>query len=305
MKTRPGFTAKHFVLLLFGLFLCACSKAPTPTPALAKAAPPPQLAIQPVKPVGSQTGAGEIPAKSTWEVFIAEFPDSHIEELGLAKLFEQPLRTNTLAGAIFQTNAVFQLASRETNVQLTTAPAAHTGLCSTGSASNLIQRCKQVSGVDFLTFPPLTLENTNAVEFDLHSPMTLELTKGSPGANPRMANVPLGIGVHLRLTGMDGDSVVVGLDADIAQFSGFAAPQESMAAPGQSARFDLALFSATTSLATDEVLLIGGTIFPKIVRHSDRVVYLSDIPIVGGLFVKASSETNYVRTVVMLRRKVN
>jgi len=300
MHLRVKIHRMNRLLAIVFLVSCACTDKPPPTPPPTPAPAPPQLSIRPLTDAPAQTSNLEpAPAKSTWEIDVAEFRDDQIENLGLKHLFEHAPQTNSALEAQLVGNPLVQLARGEPNVTLTIRPGIYLGICSRDVTSNLVQTCSTKPGIDFLTVPPTTLSGTRQSEQAVQNPLMLMLGAPSSGQNPRAAKIATGALFNLRVLGRDGDAAVLDFTDTFQEFKGYA--DVTSKTPVHPV-LDLASLHATAQLAPGETLLLATTPEPRVIYTVDRAVGVSDIPVFGRFFVKTNIETNYIRQMVIVHR---
>jgi type II secretory pathway component GspD/PulD (secretin) len=274
-------------------------------PVMAAAAPPaPNLQLKPVPFLNEVTTSPE----STnviiqWEVLIADFPVDAAERLGFAKLFETIGEKNAVLDAEKNRSELAQIARAHSNVVLNLAAGAYAASCSFEESTNLIDRLQTTAGVDILSQPKLTTRGTNEAILSVSSSMTVVLAaSGKSGSNAFVTtNISVGPTVTVHLVNRSADKVVIETAARLEGFGGY---------EGNNADTPHPIFLVTTmgtraELNTNEVLLLGGPKQMKVTKSVDRVAYLSDIPGIGRLFTKTQVQTNFIRTLVIVRPRVN
>jgi hypothetical protein len=288
--------ASSILLLVFG-----CSDKPVP-PAVATAlTAPPQLLIRRVPRLAlERTHLDGACAKSIWEIRVAEFRESQIENLRLKNLFDQLAQKNS---DHLSEDAFVQLAGRETNITLNIRSAVHPGICSSDTASNLLQALAIAAGVDVLTAPAITLSGSKAGQVRVAESFTVILEAGAPGRNPRAANLTKGFVSDLRVLGSHGEADVLEFDSSLRQFKGYSDPPNSHGKAAAHPILDLAAVRSVAELLPGEMLLLATAPEERVTITEERVPRLSDIPVIGKLFIKRASETNRLRQVIMVRRR--
>jgi hypothetical protein len=261
------------------------------------------MPVPEIKP--GEIGPDHAPGTTAWEIQIAQFNDHQIAELGLKQLFEGPLRTNAAPEAEIQNRAFAGLARSKTNVALEIRSSVYQGICSSETASNLIETLEATAGVDLLTCPPATLFRTNQARVAVQDSLSLVFPPSAGTGNPWVTNVSVGQVIDLRAIGMKGDATIIQLASWIEQFKGYADPPKTGSTNAKAPILDLAVLAVTTRLGPGEALLLGSTIDRSVRRIVERVPYLSDIPVAGRLFTKIHVETNYLRELVIVRPKPN
>ena len=285
-------------LLAFG-----CGRPAVPVIAAA-AAPASQLQIKPVlfrKEVTSSPEATNVIVQ--WEVLVAQCPVDAADRLGFGKLFETIGEKNPVIDGQVAQSELVRVARGHSNVMLNLAAGAYAASCTFEESTNLLDRLHQSAGVDILSQPRLTTRGTNDATMSVLNAMTLVLGITAKGGSNAVltTNLSMGPTVSLHLVDRSKDKIVIEAAARLEEFGGYEPDTAEAVRPNLS----VTTMGTRAELNTNEVLLLGGPKRMNVTQSIDRVAYLSDIPGVGRLFTKRQAHTNFVRTLVIVRPRVN
>ena len=291
---------------LFLAFLCGCAPRNAPTPVVSPAPPVSPIAITPAKFLGNEiTSASLTTNPIVWEVTIVRIPEGKINQLGLQSLFALPSETNSLTAEEIDSSTLTQLARRATNVILITTSSGYAALCSLETASSLIATFTRHADVE-TNAPASLFAHSAGLEARYYSGNVLSVVTGmkvqASGATPMITQLSFGDTLTLRNRISESNAVLLSAVARIEGFSGYADGKSENGVQPHPA-FNLHVYGTRTLLHTNEVLLLGSPTIATIQRSTDRVPRLSDIPFFGQLFVKTRVQTNFFRSLVIIRRK--
>lgn len=290
-------------LASFLLSVAGCSRPPAVPVA---AAPPPPTAPQvQFKPATFRSDAVSAETVSntvvTWESILVQFKVEDVERHGLAKVFEGVGVKNSVIERENARSPLAQLAGANTNISLRLASGPYAARFTFEESTNLIEYFHGAAAVDTMSQPRATTRGTNEVQMQVSNAITLVLDGGnsSDPAKVITTNIWLGHTVSLQLLGRSEDSIMIEASARVEEFHGYSEPND-VPRP----IFAVSTMGTRTQLRTNEVLLLGGPIQMNVVKTVDRVAYLSDIPAIGRLFTEEHVHTNFVRTMVIVRPRV-
>jgi type II secretory pathway component GspD/PulD (secretin) len=228
-----------------------------------------------------------------------QFKVDDAERHGLAKMFAEPGEKNAV---IEKQNALSPLATigrADTNIVLQIASGPYGARMSLEDSTNLILHLQGSFGVDVLSQPRVTTKGTNEALLQISNARTIVLggAKSSDTNALRTTNIWVGPSVAVQLLGQNERGLMIEAGARLDEFHGYLSENSDAPRP----KFVVSTMGTRTQLQTNEVLLLGGPIQMNVVKTSERVAYLSDIPAIGRLFTETQVHTNFVRTLVIIR----
>jgi type II secretory pathway component GspD/PulD (secretin) len=279
----------------------ACSeKAAAPMLAAAAAPMPPAIQLLPAPYVEQfEPDSRTTNTIMQWEAILVEFKVADTERHGLVKFFENVGEKNQIIEKQNAASPLTQLARVHTNVVLQTASGAYAARTTLDESKDFLQYLQGSSGVDTLSRPKAITTGTNEAMMQIGNSLTVVLGggKSSDSATILTTNVTLGPTVSLQLHARNDQGIVIEAAARIEGFHGYQSPEKKTPHPA----FSLSTMGTRTQLNTNEVLILGGPIQMNVVKTSERVAYISDIPAIGRLFTETHVHTNFVRTLVIIR----
>ena len=286
------------ILACFGM---ACGrKTPAPVLAVVPAPKPPTVQLLPAPYL--EEFASDSQTTNTiiqWEAILVEFKVSDTERHGLTKFFENVGEKNPVIEKQNANSPLTQLARAHTNVVLQTVSGAYAARTTLDESKDFLQYLQGSSGVDTLSQPKAITKGTQEAMMQMGNTITVVLGSPKPSdpASFLTTNASLGSTVSLQLHARNDQGVVIEAAARIEGFHGYQSPEKETPHPV----FSISTMGTKTQLSTNEVLILGGPIQMNVVKTTDRVAYLSDIPALGRLFTETHVYTNFVRTLVIVR----
>ena len=296
------------ILAALVLFALGCGRqtrgpvlagAPTPAPPQ-----PPKIQFQPAPFLTEYpSGADDTNTVVQWEIILAQFKVDDTERHGLSALFKTAGQKNAVITDEIERSELVGIARANSNVVLNLASGAYAARCTFAESTNLFDYLTKSHGVDVLSQPKVTTRGTNSALMQVANNITIVIddpNKPDPSAI-LTTNITVGSSASLRLLGRTNDKIAIEASARLDEFHGYDDTHRK-----KIARPNLAISTMGTraELNTNEVILLGGPIQMHVVKMVDRVPYLSEIPLVGRIFTKQHVHTNFVRTLVIVRPRV-
>ena len=289
---------------LLAAFGMACGKKAV-APALAVAPPPKPPNIQFLPAPFLNEVVSTIPVSNTvitWEAILVQFRVQDAERHGLAKIFAKAGEMNAIIEKQNALSPLAQFARDQTNVVLQVASAPYAVRLSVADSDVLLQHMQSSAGVDTLSQPKITTKGPREALLQVSDVQTIVLS-GVQSSKPEMlqtTNLSFGPSVSVQLLGRNEQGIVIEAAARLEEFRGYLSGKEDAPRPMVS----VSTMGTRTQLQTNEVLLLGGPVQMNVLKTTDRVAYLSDIPAIGRLFTETHVQTNFVRTLFILRPQV-
>ncbi len=286
------------VVAAFGM---SCGKkAVAPVLAVAPPPKPPNIQLLPARYMEEAVSAATVSnTVITWEAILVQFKVDDAERHGLAKMFAEPGKKNPVIEKQSALSLLAQIARADTNIVLQLASGPYAARTTLEDSTNMLLHLQGSFGVDILSQPRITTKGTNEALLQVSNARTIVLggAKSSDTNALRTTNIWVGPSVSVQLLGQNERGIVVEAAARLEEFHGYLSENSDAPRP----KFVVSTMGTRTQLQTNEVLLLGGPIQMNVVRTSERVAYLSDIPAIGRLFTETQVHTNFVRTLVLVR----
>lgn len=292
------------VVSLLATFGMACSKKAV-APALAVPPPPkpPNIQFLPAPFVNEILSTAPVSnTVITWEAILIQFKVDDAERLGLAKIFSEPGEKNPVVEKQNALSPLAKIARADTNIVLQVASGPYAALTSLEDSTNLLLHLHGSFGVDILSQPRITIKGTNEALLQVSDARTVVLSgaKSSDTNALRTTNISVGPTVSIQLLGQNERGMILETAARLEEFHGYLSENSDAPRP----KFVVLTMGIRTQLQTNEVLLLGGPIGMSVTKTRQSVAYLSDIPAIGRLFTETQVHTNFTRTMVILRPRV-
>jgi type II secretory pathway component GspD/PulD (secretin) len=249
------------------------------------------------------SGADDTNTIVQWEIILAQFKVDDTERHGLSGVFKIAGQKNAVITDEIERSELVGIARANSNVVLNLASGAYAARCTFAESTNLFDYLTKSHGVDVLSQPKVTTRGTNSALMQVANNITIVIddpNKPDPSAI-LTTNITVGSSASLRLLGRTNDRIAIEASARLDEFHGYDDTHRK-----KNARPNLAVSTMGTraELNTNEVILLGGPIQMHVLKTVDRVPYLSEIPLVGRIFTKQHVHTNFVRTLVIVRPRV-
>lgn len=294
--------ALAFVPLLAAFGMACGKKAVAPALAVAPPPKPPNIQFLPA-PFLNEFASTEPVTNTviTWEAILVQFRVDDAERHGIAKIFAQPGEMNPIIEKQNALSPIAQFARAQTNVVLQVASGPYAARLSVADSALLLQHMQSSIGVDTLSQPKITTKGPREALLQVSDVQTIVLggTQSSESGMLQTTNLSFGPSVSVQLLGRNDQGIIIEAAARLEEFHGYL-PGKSDARP----KFGVFTMGTRTHLGPNEVLLLGGPVQMNVLKTTDRVAYLSDIPAIGRLFTETHVQTNFVRTLLILRPQV-
>ena len=295
--------ALAFVPLLAAFGMACGKKAVAPALAVAPPPKPPNIQFLPA-PFLNEFASTEPVSNTviTWEPILVQFRVDDAERHGIAKIFAQPGEMNPIIEKQNALSPIAQFAHASSNVVLQVASAPYAARLSVADSDVLLQHMQSSIGVDTLSQPKITTKGPREALLQVSDVQTIVLggTQSSESGMLQTTNLSFGPSVSVELLGRNDQGIVIEAAARLEEFRGYLPGQKDAPRP----MLSVATMGTRTQLQTNEVLLLGGPVQMNVLKTTDRVAYLSDIPAIGRLFTETRVQTNFVRTLLILRPQV-
>lgn len=293
-------------LAFISIFACLASScgAKTAAPALALTPPPPpqspSLTFLPAPFLEEVVSTAPVSnTVITWEAILVQFKVDDAERHGLAKFFAQGGEINPILERQNVMSPVAQFARAHTNAVLQVASAPYAARLTSEDSAILLQHMQSSIGVDTLSQPKITTQGPREALLQVSDVQTIVLA-GTQNSKPGMlqsTNLSFGPSVSVHLLGRNDQGIIIEAAVRLEEFHGYLPGNSNAPRP----KFGVFTMGTRAQLQTNEVLLLGGPVQMNVVKTSERVAYLSDIPAIGRLFTETHVQTNFVRTLLLLR----